>query len=223
MKLIDLLVQELPKRGGWPKDADYGAQDNDGSCDIKFGAGEATIKYDARGVWVNDESDDWRIDTRESFIRDLHVLAIDADTAIITRDQYEAALAAAQQPVWNGEGLPPVGCECELVNFYGEDFPEFVGDAGEKVRIIGNGFTNGCPVAFYEADGGRGSVLAYAVESCFRPIRTEAERKRSDICDKIYGAMTNAERKENRSDMAEAIYDAIAAGKIPGVKLEVTP
>ncbi len=53
-----------------------------------------------------------------------------------------------------------------------------------------------------------------------RPIPTEAQRKRSDICDKIYGAMTNAERKDNRSDMAEAVYDAIAAGSIPGVKLE---
>lgn len=65
---------------------------------------------------------------------------------------------------WNGEGLPPIGCECELVNFYGNDFPEFVGEHGEEVKIIGSGFTNGCPVAFYEADGGRGGMLAYAVE-----------------------------------------------------------
>ena len=31
MKLIDLLVKELPKRGGWPHDALSITQDNDGS------------------------------------------------------------------------------------------------------------------------------------------------------------------------------------------------
>ena len=65
-----------------------------------------------------------------------------------------------------------------------------------------------------------GTSFAVGNPAGFRPIRTESERKRSDICDKIYGAITNAERKDNRSDMAEAVYDAIAAGKIPGVKLE---
>lgn len=43
---------------------------------------------------------------------------------------------------------------------------------------------------------------------------------RSAICDVIYGAICKADRKDNRSDEAGAVYDAIAAGKIPGVKLE---
>lgn len=46
----------------------------------------------------------------------------------------------------------------------------------------------------------------------FRPIRSEAERKRSDIID----ALTNFTFRGDATD----IYDAIAAGKIPGVKLE---
>lgn len=91
--LLQILTEELPKRGGWPKGADYAVQDNDGSCDIKFGAGEATIEYEKRGVWVNDKTPDWGIDTPESYIRDLRVLASDAATAIVTREQYEAALA----------------------------------------------------------------------------------------------------------------------------------
>ncbi|MBD8129253.1 hypothetical protein [Pantoea agglomerans] len=120
---------------------------------------------------------------------------------------------------WNGNGLPPVGCECELVNFYGNDFPEFVGEHGEQVKIIGSGFTNGCPVAFYEADGGRGGMLAYAVEQCFRPIRTEAERKREEaevamrLCLKGTGyGMTEG--------AAKTVFDAIAAGKIPHITLK---
>lgn len=119
---------------------------------------------------------------------------------------------------WNGEGLPPVGCECELVNFYGEDFPDFVGEPGETVKIIGNGFANSCPVAFYEADGGRGKMLAYAVSACFRSIRTEEERKREEaevamrLCLKGTGyGMTEG--------AAKTVFDAIASGKIPGVRL----
>lgn len=42
---------------------------------------------------------------------------------------------------------------------------------------------------------------------------------RSAICDVIYGAICKADRKDNRSDEAEAVYDAIAAGKIPGINL----
>lgn len=130
--------------------------------------------------------------------------------------QFES-LPAKQVAIWNGEGLPPVGCECELVNFFGNDFPDFVGEPDEVVKIIGNGFTNGCPVAFYEADGGRGGVLAYAVEQCFRPIRAEADRKR----DKAKNAIAELCRSSaSNGHSADMIYDAIAAGKIPHIKLE---
>lgn len=189
MKLIDLLVQELPKRGGWPNCA----------CVAKsYSHIPDAIFWDDNGITVP-----------------FHSLSrLPIGDYCVTREQYEAALAASTQPEWNGEGLPPVGCECELVNFFGEDFPEFAGESGEKVRIIGNGYTNGCPVAFYEADGGRGNVLAYAVAPCFRPIRSEAERKRDQAI---------AQMMERSAVLVEAtaalIYDAIAAGKIPGVKL----
>ncbi|MBV4365870.1 hypothetical protein [Erwinia phyllosphaerae] len=120
---------------------------------------------------------------------------------------------------WDGAGLPPVGCECELVNFYGEDFPAFVGEAGEKVKIIGNGFTNSRPVAFYEADGGRGSMLAYAVANCFRPILTEAERRRDQLIVDLTMALTSLPRDQHVIDWAEALVNKIAAGKIPGIRL----
>lgn len=118
---------------------------------------------------------------------------------------------------WNGEGLPPVGCECELVNFYGNDFPEFVGEPDEVVKIIGSGFTNGCPVAFYEADGGRGGMLAYAVAQCFRPIRTESERKRDES---IKYLLSIIDKPISDAALADSIYGAIAAGKIPHITLK---
>lgn len=89
MTLLELLRQELPKRGGWPEGADYVAQDGDGSNDVKFGAGEPSVQYDCDRVWRNTELSDWGIDTSESYIRDITVLADDHSTAIVTREQYE--------------------------------------------------------------------------------------------------------------------------------------
>lgn len=121
--------------------------------------------------------------------------------------KYQSALAALQKVEWDGVGLPPIGCACECqYKVHGSDWVHF-----ECIAVDGKalfGWSNNKPVALQSNTHN------------FRPLRTEAERKRDNICDKIYGAMTTAERKDNRSDMAEAIYDAIAAGKIPGVKLE---
>ncbi|MDK1227532.1 hypothetical protein [Cronobacter turicensis] len=103
MKLIDLLVQELPKRGGWPEGVAAMAQDFDG--DVQNYADTIDIKL---GAYANGSS---RIHGSYS-LRKIKV-AEDRSRTVITREQYEAALAAAQQPVWDGEGLPPVGTICE--------------------------------------------------------------------------------------------------------------
>lgn len=114
-------------------------------------------------------------------------------------------------PAWSGEGLPPVGMEIEYsfakVN-YRTDF--------SRGKVLAYGAQN----VFMEHWASKNEFIQPLDKIEFRPIRTESDRKRDDICDKIYGAMTNAKRKDNRSDMAGEIYDAIAAGKIPGVKLE---
>lgn len=107
---------------------------------------------------------------------------------------------------WNGEGLPPVGCECELFDSESGWEVVFVKFVGNKTVVV---------------DLLDGDEYSFELSTCeFRPRRTEAERKREMICDAIYGALIKAEREYNRSDEAEAIYDAIAAAKIPGVKLE---
>lgn len=97
-KLIDLLVQELPKRTGWPVGADYAVQDCDGSSDLKFGAGAPTVNLDERGVWCNFEKPvNWGVYTKESYIRDVTIQADDADTSIVYREDYEAAIAGEKK------------------------------------------------------------------------------------------------------------------------------
>lgn len=193
MKLIDLLVQELPKRGGWPEGVTHIGQDYNREL-MFYGRGRAMT-----GIFL----DELAIDHRKC----------GGNGAKITKEQYESALAASQKPAWNGEGVPPVGCECE----YSLD----AGRAWWKCKIDYIVGTQGVVMLCDTFEGVQYvKFSSYGGTLKFRPIRAEADKKRERICDAIYGALTKAERQHNRSDEAEAVYEAIAAGKIPGVKLE---
>ncbi|MCJ3315881.1 hypothetical protein LNY92_00335 [Klebsiella pneumoniae] len=274
MKLIDILVEETIENGwSWPERANCITQDRDREI-MTATCQPSVAKFDASyNRWFLNGS---RIG---GFIAD--ILANDYTTAIITREQYEAALAAKNEgwielgggkhppvitntvvdvklekgyvqsgypageyswehvwqgsniiayrlhqpqeaeqakaddesdlnesigqdaaPVWSGEGLPPVGCECEYT----------------KESLPGNEWTQ-CTVDYV----GASFVVyrdCYGVELTgiigdikFRPIRSEAVRKRDEAVKAIMltGWCQTA---------AEEIYDLIAAGKVPGMKLE---
>ena len=200
MKLIDLLVQELTKRGGWPHDALSITQDNDGSlC-----------------VWnTNDPHYDgfsWKHHTGNSLVYYWHgiedvPLSCDHRESIVTYWQYKAALAASQKAAWNGEGLPPVGVECEYqYKVHGSEWHRF-----ECVAVDGKavfGWSNNTPIALQSNTHN------------FRPLRTEAERKHEAVLESICAVLEMVAQDYKLEDEAKLIYEAIAAGKIPGVKLE---
>ena len=186
MKLIELLVQELPKHGGWPE-------------------GVALIDQ-ARDGMIFDPTDPVM-----PYLFDSHMfeLAEDWDVTQVTREQYEAALAASQ-PQWNGEGLPPVGTIC--------------------MANLTNGWTD-VKVAYIGEEYGWREALVFEVKSTkpawadeFRPIRSEADKKRDEAGLALYHAINwNAEGEiasPSRMEDYKKAYDAIAAGKIPGVKIE---
>lgn len=187
MKLIDLLVQELPKRGGWPDGVSEIGQDYDGEL-MFYGRGNVRT-----GIYLTLSSDHRNIYRR------------DGDK--VTKDRYESALAASQKPSWNGEGLPPSGVECEarLRCNDGEWF---------FFRCVGVD----CGVAFGWA--GKDAVTLGKGSYEFRPLRTEAERKREIAVKVIKGLLMFDYGDDPRVNDATFIYDAIAAGKIPGVKLD---
>lgn len=288
MKLIDILVEELPKRGGWPKRANCITQDGDLKVEPAY-CHPSVAKCDDDGFWFLDSSriGGFKVDT----------LASDYTTAIITREQYESALAAkndgwiawsggecpvpgdtevlikcksegawdfrrkqradgvswthddsvldviayrlhqpqqAEQPEaseedmnecigqavaeeWNGEGLPPVGCWCEYSLNGGKTWWKCKVD-----YIVG---TQGVVMLCDTFEGVQYvQFSSYGNALKFRPIRSEAERKRDEAGLAIYHAINwNAEGELvslSRMEDYKKAYDAIAAGKIPGVKLD---
>ena len=172
MKLIDLLVPEFNKSGGWPKSLDSAVR-------MKLPCGYWTRELNGT-LFFTDKSSNHRI----------------------YKGEYEAALAASKQDEWSGDGLPTVGCECELFDC-DEWNPVVIKFVGDKYVVTER------------------TDLGYEVVYClaerpdrFRPIRTEAERKRDDACK----AMTDRIDMDNY--LAGIIYDDIASGKIPGIRLE---
>lgn len=197
MKLIDLLVQELPKRGGWPECAD---------CCCLSGV-------DSDGVTIQ-----FRFIPRRNeflFIPDYDHIDIpykgDATEfvtcGVITKEVYQSALAASEKPAWNGDGLPPVGCECEYISN---------GTSWGKVKVIG---LDGEKIVIRPS-----GEIYYAItpsnKDVFIPFRTEAERKHEAVLESICEVLEMVAQDYKREDEAKLIYEAIAAGKIPGVKLD---
>lgn len=183
MTLLELLVKELPGRGGWPDGATIAWQSGiDG--EIYFCGDEGSrVKYSKlRLGWSSD-------------------LGFEAG---VTREQYEAAIAA-QQPVWNGEGLPPVGCECEF-NAHDRGWEKGTILYVSEYTILLRTDRTGDPEEVF--DPGVVKLL---------PIRTEADRNR----DLAVGAMERSWESVTGvpAHDFEKIYDDIAAGKIPGVEL----
>ncbi|EPT7010016.1 hypothetical protein ACVR20_001516 [Cronobacter sakazakii] len=196
MKLIDLLVQELPKRGGWPDGVAAMAQDFDG--DVQNYADTIDIKL---GTYASGSS---RIHGSYS-LRKIKA-AEDRGNSFVTREQYEAAIAAAQQPVWDGEGLPPVGCECEGRFILGGKWFFF--------RCV----AVDCGIAFGWA--GKDAVTLDEGSYEFRPIPSEADKKRDEAVEALHDEYFSHAPIDKVRDVLYALYDAIAAGKIPHIRID---
>ena len=278
MNLIDILVEELPKRGGWPEGV---IKISSTSCGRVFFDGQSP-----HGFTLPVASDAW----------DSHKHPFSYTNAV-TREQYEAALAAKNEGwiewsggecpvadflkveyqlrggakwsdsakilewqheggrhdiiayrlhkpqeavhgeagdkanlnecasndaehVWNGEGLPPVGCECE-VDYGSVELIDGLSrpDDGDVVRVVSHektGFGTQVVVVYWNGVNGGGRAHAL-IPKCLRPLHTDAERKREAAVEIMTQILCSPSQV---SATAKKIYDAIAAGKIPGVKLE---
>ena len=123
----------------------------------------------------------------------------DGETDLNERIEHDAA------PVWNGEGvIPPVGCVCER---------SWAGDEWQQCKIL---FASNQLVVVKLKESGRED--AYNIgDVIFRTRRTERDKAIEEMI-KIATIYTT---KSLSLDLAlNSIYNAIAAGKIPGMKLE---
>lgn len=107
MKLIELLVKELPRRGGWPEEAKIMSQD---------AAGLINAHRNERLVFLIDQF--WtgtsKNDACKNFSPFYLKKATDWNTNTVTREQYEAALAASKAVVGHNGWIEWHGGECPV-------------------------------------------------------------------------------------------------------------
>jgi len=121
---------------------------------------------------------------------------------------------------WSGEGLPPVGTECELKS---EEYADF---DWVKVKVVFE--HNGELIVIVnmpdQSIHDRMSKHSAGYDGAkFRPIRSPEDVARDEATkamNKFWREHAGKEHNGKLFSIYEIIYDAIAAGKIPGVKLE---
>lgn len=109
---------------------------------------------------------------------------------------------------WDGEGLPPAGCECELFDCdqWNPVIIKFVGDK----YVVTERTDLGYEVVY---------CLAERPER-FRPVRTEADRKRDEAAVALTFVLTSLPRDQHVTEWSYAILEKIVAGKIPHITLK---
>ena len=112
--------------------------------------------------------------------------------------------AEPETVVWDGEGLPPVGVECLASTDDGETWHSWE-TAMIDEGVVLFGYINGNHVAYGMYD-----------RPIFQPLLTPAERQREAALKAMIAILQEGTSTE---DDANNIYEAIAAGKIPGVTL----
>ena len=136
-----------------------------------------------------------------------------SSSELVTRDKYEAALAASK-PEWDGAGLPTVGCECEYeTNGYGIKKVRV-----ECITMDGIAFTwLGEDPRFRGLD-----CINTSQAHRFRPIRSEADKKK----EAVEKAIADALLKDGDFDHEEAlrlstfVYGAISRNEIPHIRID---
>lgn len=188
MKLIDILVRELPKYGGWPVGVGDIEMLSDGT--IYFDGDEAPESFKLPQC-----DDGWsRLKSAKDY------------SNAVTREQYEGALAASKTE-WDGEGFPPVGCECQ----YSLNGGVAWFDCRIEYLVGSQGVVMSCEV--FE---GIQYASASQYDLKFRPIRSEADKKRDESIKALkfsFGAF-------DANGLAEMVYQAIASGKIPHIRID---
>ncbi|WP_221716934.1 hypothetical protein [Enterobacter ludwigii] len=122
-----------------------------------------------------------------------------------------AVIDAASKPEWDGEGLPPVGCECMVRGEIGDD-------GWYECKVIAHTFFDGYNCAVFQTE----STVSCSSEGNFRPIRSEADRRRDEAAKGLIEYLDKETDIDNVFSIKDVIgfYDAIAAGKIPHIRID---
>lgn len=165
-------------------------------------------KLDIKPWELNNEPFGVRFDYRGSrYFVDINLMVEKVDGACLVTDsdarQLEKLLRGEQ---WDGNGLPPVGTECEVMD---KDHDHI----WHRCKILAHIVRKGLPCAVFESE----PSVSCCSDRYFRPLRTERDKAIEQMVDfKINYHSYPKAAVEYLREMT-ALYDAIVAGKIDGL------
>lgn len=109
---------------------------------------------------------------------------------------------------WDGKGLPPIGCECEIAK------PIY--NAGTRVRVLC--IDDGAAVCRI-LEGDRIHSLCQLEVHEIKPTKATRESVGQSLFNAINWNHEDEPVSDSRMEDYRKAYDAIAAGKIPGIRL----
>lgn len=200
--LLQILVEELPKRGGWPEGAVAAVQDgpslNGGiPKKIKFAGHGYKIGF-CNGNWIG--GDHWNYGHQNDF--GVNTSAVDHATTIVPSEQYEAALAGKEHPLpwdekntdadgwieWNGGECPvEKGTLVDVRYRNSEKFPDKFG----TIALEAGGY--GATDRHWNRDGYPNDIIAYRLH---QPQTVEEHTHVGDVA----GPMTTAPEESDLND-----------------------
>ncbi|HGH4643597.1 TPA: hypothetical protein ACJIWE_000722 [Enterobacter roggenkampii] len=127
----------------------------------------------------------------------------------IKPDAFTLIAAREKLAEWDGEGLPPVGCECEF-------------KANDGSWGIGTVLCVGKNRIFWLCHEDGDEYTSEVNPQEFRPVRSEANKKRDEVAKGLVEYLDKETDIDNVFSIQDVIgfYDAIAAGKIPHIRID---
>lgn len=118
---------------------------------------------------------------------------------------------------WDGEGMPPIGSKVSF--FYNERYDyhkEIIPEHGQELEVVAHKTTtDGHDVAVCYWDKSGGGMAVCLVPGSLLPIRSEEEKKRDEAI-----AALKQFKPQLVGHLAGYLYDEIAEGKIPHIRIE---
>jgi hypothetical protein len=161
----------------------------------------STIIYNYRNSDTIRFCNGWKEGCKFSGTKEFLTRQYDVSASDLIRYKIIAERRPITEPVWDGEGLmPSVGMKCLAKQCSQINADEFLVVAIQDGAVFG----------FWTATGAAAGldVNRWIFLPIPSPEDVAKEKERSEQCDKIFGILSGVERTGNRSDMAEALYDA---------------
>lgn len=164
----------------------------------KLGVAMSTIgaeDFRAYGVRFKYHGNTYRATT------DLTIEKVDG-ACLVTDDDTRQMENILRGEEWDGEGIPPVGCACEF-NAHERGWEKCSVLYASKYTVLLRTARDGDPEEGFTPE-----------DLKFRPIRSEADKKRTEAATSIMKQLLL------RREVAEAFVKDISEGKIPHIRIE---